>query len=122
MLDKDMIVHLITDDIYIDIKFTAFSGGGPGGGFSYQRSTEPDLGIKYLKTKKRLKLYPNPSMGFIQFANFSERETVKIYDVLGNLVIEKIISNQEKIDIQTLTKGLYCVRFKNGSSVNFIKG
>ena len=43
MLNQDMVVHLITDDIYLDIKFTAWTigqgGGGPGGGgFSYTRS------------------------------------------------------------------------------------
>jgi glucose/arabinose dehydrogenase len=33
------VLHLISDDIYIDIKFTSWAGGGSGGGFSYQRST-----------------------------------------------------------------------------------
>jgi hypothetical protein len=35
------VVHLITDDIYIDIRFTSWSAGGSGGGFSYDRSTPP---------------------------------------------------------------------------------
>jgi len=40
------VLHLISEDIYLDIKFTAWSvgplGGGPGdGAFSYQRSTPP---------------------------------------------------------------------------------
>lgn len=43
MLDENMVIHLITDDIYFDIKFTAWTigpgGGGPGGGgFTYIRS------------------------------------------------------------------------------------
>jgi hypothetical protein len=43
MLNENMVVHLITDDIYLDIKFTAWTigqgGGGPGGGgFTYRRS------------------------------------------------------------------------------------
>jgi hypothetical protein len=33
------VVHLISDDIYLDIQFTSW--GGVGGGFSYQRSTPP---------------------------------------------------------------------------------
>ncbi len=37
----DMVLHLITDDIYIDVKFTQWSSGRRGG-FAYERSTEPD--------------------------------------------------------------------------------
>jgi hypothetical protein len=33
------VVHLIRDDIYLDLRFTGFQGGTPGGAFSYQRST-----------------------------------------------------------------------------------
>ncbi len=35
---KDMVLHLITDDILIDIKFLSWSKKN-GGGFSYERST-----------------------------------------------------------------------------------
>jgi len=39
MLNRDMVLHLITDDIYIDIKFLSWASRGDGG-FSYVRSTE----------------------------------------------------------------------------------
>lgn len=39
MLNKDMVLHLITDDIYIDIKFLSWSCCGAGG-LSYVRSTQ----------------------------------------------------------------------------------
>ncbi|MCX5654761.1 MAG: autotransporter-associated beta strand repeat-containing protein, partial [Planctomycetota bacterium] len=32
-------MHLISEDIYIDIKFTSWTSGGAGGGFSYERAT-----------------------------------------------------------------------------------
>jgi hypothetical protein len=38
IIGHDAVVHLISENIYIDIKFTAFTGGGPGGGFAYERS------------------------------------------------------------------------------------
>jgi hypothetical protein len=38
LVGQDMVVHLITDDIYIDIRFTGWSSGGSGGGFSYERA------------------------------------------------------------------------------------
>jgi uncharacterized protein (TIGR03382 family) len=33
------VVHLISEDIYLDLRFTSWTSGGAGGGFSYQRST-----------------------------------------------------------------------------------
>ena len=38
-LNKDAVLHLKTDDIYLSIKFTAWSMGVAGGGFTYLRST-----------------------------------------------------------------------------------
>lgn len=35
----DAVVHLVTDDIYLSLKFTSWAGGNSGGGFSYDRST-----------------------------------------------------------------------------------
>jgi len=39
IVDKDLVLHLITDNIYIDIKFTQWASGRDGG-FAYERSTE----------------------------------------------------------------------------------
>ena len=33
------VVHLVPDDIYLSVRFTSWTGGGAGGGFSYMRST-----------------------------------------------------------------------------------
>lgn len=38
ILNHNAVVHLVDDDIYLDLSFTAFQGGG-GGGFAYIRST-----------------------------------------------------------------------------------
>jgi len=39
-LGRPAVLHLITDDIYIDLTMTAWTTG-PGGGFAYVRSTPP---------------------------------------------------------------------------------
>ena len=38
---RNAVVHLIAEDIYLDLRFTSWSGAGGGGGFSYVRSTNP---------------------------------------------------------------------------------
>ncbi|MCM4169878.1 hypothetical protein DHD32_00180 [Arenibacter sp. TNZ] len=41
--NRDFVLHLITDDIYIDVKILSWDDHGIGGGFSYERSTpSPD--------------------------------------------------------------------------------
>ena len=43
IIGVDAVLHLISEDIYIDIKFLSWTSGRGvgGGGFSYQRSTVP---------------------------------------------------------------------------------
>lgn len=40
ILDGPLVLHLISDNIYIDVTFTSWSMNDSGGGFSYERSTE----------------------------------------------------------------------------------
>jgi hypothetical protein len=39
ILNHNAVVHLVADDVYLDLRFTSFQGGGSGGGFTYERST-----------------------------------------------------------------------------------
>jgi len=36
---RQAVVHLIADDIYLDLRFTSFQGGVPGGAFAYLRAS-----------------------------------------------------------------------------------
>ncbi len=47
-VDQDAVLHLIKEDVYLDIRFTSWTsgGGGGGGGFSYDRATEGVPGEK----------------------------------------------------------------------------
>ncbi|MCX6905597.1 MAG: Ig-like domain-containing protein [Verrucomicrobia bacterium] len=40
-IGKDAVLHLLTEDIYLAIKFTAWGGSTGGGSFAYTRSTAP---------------------------------------------------------------------------------
>jgi len=45
-IGSNAVVHLIAEDIYLDIKFTAFTGSNGGGGFSYERAGYVALSLK----------------------------------------------------------------------------
>lgn len=79
-------------------------------------------GIKETDLSKPIQIVPNPANDFISIKKAFERSlNIKIYDVQGKIVRE---SNDEKIDISDLQKGIYFIRAigENGNySQSFIK-
>lgn len=41
IVGRNAVLHIIPEDIYLDIRFTNWSASGSGGGFAYQRSKTP---------------------------------------------------------------------------------
>ncbi|WP_157983118.1 T9SS type A sorting domain-containing protein [Psychroflexus aestuariivivens] len=121
LVNQDMVVHLITDDIYIDIKFTSWQSGGAGGGFAYERSTDPSINTNQFELNNKFKLYPNPANEFIKISGLLTKVNYRIYDILGKEVKKGDITNQEQIDIQDFTKGLYFIKLDNGNTIKFMK-
>jgi len=117
---QDMVIHLITDDIYIDLKFTSWTKGN-GGGFTYERSTDQSLSSNEFKLDKNITLFPNPSSDFIQVSNLIEIENFKIFNILGVLIKKGTISNSSEIDIKNFDNGLYFLKFDKGNTLTFLK-
>ncbi len=44
LVGRDMVLHLITDDVYIGVRFLSWADGisAPGGAFAYERTTVPE--------------------------------------------------------------------------------
>lgn len=126
ILDVDLVLHLITDDIYIDFKLTAWTQGGGngvggGGGFAYERSTDQSLGINNFNFNNTLKLFPNPSSDYIQISGLTKSENYTIYNIVGAEVKNGYISGNGEMDIKNLTNGLFFLVFENGNALKFIK-
>ena len=125
VINQNAVLHLITDDIYIDIKLLSWSVGGNGassaGGFSYERSTDQNLSTNEFELNKKIKLFPNPSCEFLQISNLKSIESYSIYNVLGAEIKNGFISNNEQIDIRNLTNELYLLKFLDGTTIKFLK-
>jgi len=121
VVNQNAVLHLITDNIYIDIKFLSWSSGGSGGGISYERSTDQALSTNYFSLNNGIKLFPNPSSNFIKASGLKENYNYRIYNILGTEIKKGIISNQENIDIKSFTNGLYFLKLDNGNTIKFIK-
>ena len=121
LINVDAVLHLINDDIYIDTKITAWTSGGAGGGFTYQRSTNQALSTSEFELKNSIKLFPNPSSEFIKVSGLTNKENYRIYNILGVEIKKGFMSNNEQIDIINFPNGLYFLKFVNGNTIKFIK-
>lgn len=119
---QDLVVHLITDDIYIDLKFISWTSGAEnGGGFSYMRSTNQSLSADEFGQDKGIRLLPNPSSDFIQVYGLIKTENYRIYNVVGLEIKSGTTFNNQEIDIKSLVNGIYFLKFDNGNTIKFLK-
>lgn len=121
IVNQNMVMHLISEDIYIDIKFTSWTQGPElGGGFSYERSTNQNLGISKSENFE-INIYPNPSSDFIHVSGLRGISNYKVYNVLGKKIMEGTISNNQLLTVQNLTRGLYFIEFDENLTIKFIR-
>lgn len=113
---QNMVVHLISDDIYIDIKITSWeSGSNSGGGFSYERSTNPNLSAGFLKNTD-IFLYPNPTTGVIH-ANHDIISQIRVYDLTGKQLME---TNDSSVDLSAFKNGVYLIQLFRSNTKNWV--
>ena len=125
LVDQDMVVHLITDDIYIDIKFTSWiggggSGGGGGGGFSYERSTESTVGTEEIAAAA-VQIFPNPATDMITVTGPSENQAFTLLDITGAQVKAGTLGQRGQIVIDELQSGVYFLKLNDGATYRVIK-
>ena len=64
--------------------------------------------------KTSFKIYPNPASGNTLYFTVDKNVTIKIYSILGKLIVDKTISiNNNKIDISKINKGIYIIKISS---------
>jgi hypothetical protein len=75
-------------------------------------------GVPEAKSLADLQIYPNPSKGLLTIAGSirDNKIAIKVYDMLGNMVSEKVLRFTDKadVDISALSNGIYYVKIENG--------
>jgi hypothetical protein len=81
------------------------------------------FGVKTLSNFNKVQLYPNPVQNELTITKIAEANSkVSVYNAVGQKLMEKTANrNQAKFDVANLRKGMYFVRFSDGSSEKFIK-
>lgn len=88
---EDLVLHLISDDIYIDLKYLSWSGGG-NGGYSYIRSSNlPLLDIE----------------GTIKIENI---------DTVSNTDYYLVVKDDGKIGVQNFSGGMSIINIEHAAS------
>ncbi len=90
-------------------------------GESIVKYSSSTLSLNQVSLNKTIEIYPNPSHNFINIVGLNKGENYKIFNTLGKELVNGKISNQEKINIQNLANGVYCLKFENGNNFKFIK-
>jgi len=111
-INKDMVLHLISDDIYIDIKFLSWTSRDNGGGFSYDRSTQAVLSTEEFFSNEGIKLSPNPFQESFSISGIKEPVKYEIIDLKGSVVMNGVLKHNSTIYTHTLSTGLYFLNIK----------
>lgn len=70
-------------------------------------------------TESAIEVYPNPANNFIQVSGIQGTHAIAIYDLIGNKVMETILSSSDKVNVSSLPKGVYIIR--SMGDTNFTK-
>jgi hypothetical protein len=114
------ILSTFTPITYDCINESCIDPGTGNGQFTTLASCETSCNLTSIGENSKIiqLIYPNPATDKIYISNLKEDNTlIKIYDINGRLVLENKISNQEYLNISTLSKGIYQIKFE-GSDWN----
>jgi hypothetical protein len=120
MAGNDYVLHLITDDVYIDIKILTWQTRIQGAGFSYERSTNQNLSKEDLATQK-ISIFPNPASEYIRVYGLTQDTHYTIYTLLGSKKRTGKVAHGTKIMLQDLNTGVYLFSLDTGASFRFLK-
>jgi hypothetical protein len=88
-----------------------------GWSFDYVGGT---VDVKNIANELNMVAYPNPSKDnlFVEIAEdilqtIDAKESVKLYDMLGKLLMEQPVKNQMQFDMSHLSAGIYFLKISN---------
>ncbi len=120
MVNKNMVMWIVNEGIYIDVKFTFWQGNNIGGGFSYERSTEAPVSLNDV-IQNELKIYPNPVQDKLYLSDKNYGKRIVIYDCTGQIRYLNEHYTASEINVSDFPAGMYAIRFEDGHMCKFLK-
>ena len=104
-----------SDDIHIKVFFTSWTSNGNGGGFSYRRTTNPNLNVNIIE-KNEIILFPNPTTGIVS-VNQDIVSQILVYDLTGKKLVE---TKDPSIDLSVFKNGVYIFKLYQINSKDWV--
>lgn len=104
-----------SDDIHIKVFFTSWTSNSNGGGFSYRRTTNPNLNVNMVE-KNKIILFPNPTTGIVS-VNQDIVSQISVYDIKGQQIM---ISNASSVDLSAFKNGIYILNLYRSDTKNWV--
>jgi hypothetical protein len=83
------------------------------------------INVKPNCNKQNYQVYPNPTSNFLQVVGFDKASRILIFDAVGRTVITENKFQNNKIDVENLSTGIYLLRvIRNGiieANIKFVK-
>ena len=127
MYTFDVIFANMAENCHQSLQFMLGRNAGPIYIDSVILVKNADLTLVSAKTlanaSNKVKLYPNPVQNELTISRISvANSNVSVYNAVGQKLMEKIANGTvAKFDVSDLRKGMYFVRFTDGTSEKFIK-
>lgn len=95
-------------------------------GVTYQDSVDVVVdfvaAVKPIQAEMNISVQPNPASDYVLISiNGADNGTLKIVDVLGNVVLRETISGSKKIDLGDFRNGVYFITIETGSGKNLTR-
>lgn len=114
---RDMVLHLIADDIYIDIQFTSWAQRAVG--FSYTRSSEPLTSLSELSALENgvtIEWLPNSRL---KIKNASNTDELRVLDLSGKILkTARINGPNHTLDLAGLNSAIYILQVVSENGIS----
>jgi hypothetical protein len=72
--------------------------------------------------KSKVSIFPNPASDLVQIKSDQEFDSFVIYNVSGQQVLSKKLNSEQRIDVSTLSNGMYFLKLENnGQEIETLK-
>ncbi len=115
--------NLATSTLPPDSGWTYVGGCPSGDGTLALLESQDGLALPVNREEfSNIKIYPNPSNGFINISNLKENSRVVISNIAGQVVKDVVVGmNDNRIDIQDLSQGFYFVELVGKKTIKLLK-
>lgn len=69
----------------------------------------------------KMKVYPTLAENYIYVAGISQLANINVYNLTGSFVMSETVSNTQRIDVSSLSTGMYFIQVSEGENISSFK-